>query len=215
MGSTRGRPPPQGRTVVDQSLPPGSTPPSTPGTECTRAPLLQRKELPAQPGNRGGGGTGPSVGISVHATFKGKKILEQFWLLSLTHRGSCLVPRLKLSGLSPLLIKLFPQRLGHTGLFASATGSSSVQAAGPQDSPFLTVFYHPPLYPMPFPPPIRLCCGFLMISPLFNHSGEIGPKIANKRVLTWMGSRPARTTSSDNSVLIPGPAHAQLAHFWT
>lgn len=113
---------------------------------------------------------------------------------------------MRLFGLSPLLIKHFPQRLAIWSCFASATGSSSVGLSLAYRV-FITLPSIPHVQFCLFLSPIRLCCGFLMISLLFNHSGEIGPKIANKSMLMWMGSRPARTTSSNSGALIPSPSH--------
>lgn len=66
-------------------------------------------------------------------------------------------------------------------------------------------FYHPPRSPtslfLPFPPPHQTLLWFLMISHLFNHSSEMGPKTENKPVSTWLGNRPARTTSSNNVLI--------------
>lgn len=110
----------------------------------------------------------------------------------------------------PLLLRLFPQRLCHMVLFCMRclpqppSGPPSLSGSHP-----LTVFLSPSPQPhtllLPFPPPHQALLWFLMISPLFNHSGETGPKIENKRVLTWMGNRPARTTSSNNNVRVAIP----------
>lgn len=118
----------------------------------------------------------------------------------------------------PLLIRLFPQRLCHMALFCMRclpqppSGPPRLSGSHP-----LTVFLSPSPQPhtllLPFPLPHQALLWFLMISPLFNHSGEIGPKIENKRVLTWMGNRPARTTSSNNNgrVAIPQASPAPPA----
>lgn len=46
----------------------------------------------------------------------------------------------------------------------------------------------------------RFCLFFMMTSPLFNRSSEIGLKIEHKRVLTRKGNRSARTTTSPTIV---------------
>lgn len=84
----------------------------------------------------------------------------------------------------------------------SARAGSGLLGLGLSLAVFSSASSRPTCSRLPFPPPHQALLWFWMISPLFNHSGEIGPKIENKRMLTWVGSRPARTTPRSSRVLI-------------
>lgn len=105
---------------------------------------------------------------------------------------------------------LSPKALPHGPVLHALLSRASVWATPSLGLPppyciFITLPSTPHALFCLFPPPHQALLWFLMISPLFNHSAEMGPKIENKAVLTWMGNRPTRTTSSNNNVLIAIP----------
>lgn len=85
----------------------------------------------------------------------------------------------------PLSVKHFPKDSAIWSCFASTVYRSLAWATGPWYPHSLTVFLSPSPTPRilisAFSSDRKTLMWFLIISPLFNHSSEIGPKIENQR----------------------------------
>ena len=174
----------------------------------TGVPPLQGGGRQAQPSAWGRGGGYRPFGWNLcsrlfpgtTATTTTKNLWSTFGF-PLTSQDSRPVPRVELSGLQPpLLIQLFPKDCHSVLLYIHSCFSS---CPGFPIARMLTVILSPSPQPHTLISTcasaltVFVCLFFLMLtSPLFNHSGEIGLKIENKRVLTRKGNRSARTTTS-------------------